>query len=78
MFQIIAIILQNTRAFHLLITVYKNYAFFVTNIYNFAIPCYLEMNERRKVIRIREKRNEIVDVERVIIDEPVMVIPCGL
>jgi hypothetical protein len=50
----------------------------VTNIYNFAIPCYLEMNERRKVIRIREKRNEIVDVERVIIDEPVMVIPCGL
>ena len=48
------------------------------NIYNFAISCYLEMNERRKVIRIRVARNEIVDVERVIIDEPIMVSLCGM
>jgi hypothetical protein len=44
----------------------------MTNTYIFTISWYTVMNERGMAIRIREKRNETVNLERAIIDEPVV------
>jgi len=50
-----------------------NFVLFMTNTYIFAISCYTEMNERKMVITIRDKRNETVYLERAIIDVAALV-----